>query len=182
MSTHALIIVDIQNEYFPDGKLPLSHIHDTANNAAAILDATRGTDDTIIHIRHEGASKDAERFTPDSKGAQINDIVAPKDGETVITKHYPNAFRDTPLKQLLEDNGIKTLTIIGAMSHMCIDATVRAGFDYGYAVTVVHDACTTMDLSFNGTDVPAAQAHATIMAAFDFLNIDLVTTKDWLAR
>ncbi|WP_199507858.1 MULTISPECIES: cysteine hydrolase family protein [unclassified Psychrobacter] len=182
MSTHALIIVDIQNEYFPDGKLPLVHIHEAADNAASVLKAARQKDHTIIHIRHEGASKDAERFTPNSKGAQINPIVQPKDSETVLTKHYPNAFRDTPLKQILDDKGIDSITVIGAMSHMCIDATVRAGFDYGYTVTVVHDACTTMDLTFNGIDVPAVQVHAAIMAAFDFMAIDLVTTKDWLAR
>lgn len=182
MSTQALIVVDIQNEYFPKGKLPLVGIEAAAANAALVIESARQKGHTIIHIRHEKPSADASVFTPNSDGAAINEMVRPADGESVIVKHYPNSFRDTPLKEILDSAGIKEVTVIGAMSHMCIDATVRAAFDYGYQVTTVKDACATMDLAFEGTTVPAAHVHATIMAAFEFMAIDLVDTQTWLAR
>ena len=137
---------------------------------------------TVIHIRHERPHTDAPIFTPNSDGAAINDKVKPVDDETVIVKHYPNSFRDTPLKETLDNAGIKDVTVLGAMSHMCVDATVRAAFDYGYHVTTVTDACTTIDLVFDGTQVPAAHVHATIMAAFEFMAIDVVDKQTWLAR
>ncbi len=99
-----------------------------------------------------------------------------------MLKHYPNAFRDTELKTLLDRQGIRTLTILGAMSHVCIDATVRAAVDLGYDVTVVHDAIATRDLEFNGTDVPAKQVHAAYMAALSFAYATVVSTDESLER
>ncbi|MCX2561201.1 isochorismatase family protein [Acetobacter farinalis] len=65
-------------------------------------------------------------FAPGSPGAQINASVQPENGEPVVLKHYPNSFKATELKALLDERGIRKLTLIGAMSHMCIDATGRA--------------------------------------------------------
>lgn len=182
MSTQALIVVDIQNEYFPSGKLPLVGIEEATANAALVIESARQKGYTVIHVHHEMPSADAPIFTPNSKGVEINEMVKPVDNETVIVKHYPNSFRDTPLKDMLDNAGIQDITVIGAMSHMCIDATVRAAFDYGYNVTTIHDSCATLDLEFDGKQVPAAQVHATIMAAFEFISVDVVDTKAWLTR
>lgn len=182
MSTQALIVVDIQNEYFAQGKLPLVGIEEAAANAALVIESAREKGHTVIHVRHEMPTSDAPIFTPNSNGVEINEMVKPADNETVIVKHYPNSFRDTPLKEILDNASITKVTVIGAMSHMCIDATVRAAFDYGYSVTTVEDACATMDLAFNDTQVPAAQVHATIMAAFEFMYGEVVNTQTWLAR
>ena len=83
----------------------------------------------------------------------------------MITKHFPNAFRDTGLLDALRSGGVTDLLIAGAMSHMCIDATTRAAFDLGFGCTVASDACATRDLSFAGETIPAAQVHAAFMAA-----------------
>lgn len=182
MSKQAIVVVDIQNEYFPQGKLPLVGINEAAGNAALVIESARQKGHTIIHVRHEMLSADAPIFTPDTDGVKINETVKPVDNETVIVKHYPNSFRETPLKEMLDEEGIQDATIIGAMSHMCIDATVRAAVDFGYNVTTVQDACATMDLAFNDTQVPAAQVHATIMAAIEFMYGEVVDTKTWLTR
>ncbi len=68
------------------------------------------------------------------------------------------------------------------MSHMCVDAGVRAAADMGYPVTVLHDACATLDLEFNGVTVPAAQVHAAMMAAFEFGYASVTSTDDYLAK
>ena len=100
---------------------------------------------------------------------------------TDTLKNYPNSFRDTKLKQMLDAQGVKDLVIIGAMSHMCVEATSRAAADLGYPVSVVHDACATMNLEFGGAHVPAAQVHATAMAALGFAYASLTTTDAHLA-
>lgn len=182
MSTQALVVVDIQNEYFSEGKLPLVGIDEAAANAALIIESARQKGHTVIHVRHEMPSTDAPIFTPNSDGVEINETVKPVEGETVIVKHFPNSFRETPLKEILDKDGIQEVIVIGAMSHLCIDATVRASVDFGYKTTTVHDACATLDLEFGGTKVPAAQVHATIMAAIEFMYGEVIDTNAWLSR
>ncbi|MFS3137344.1 cysteine hydrolase family protein [Gluconacetobacter sacchari] len=180
MTDKALIIVDLQNDYFPGGRWELVGIDQAAANAARVLAAFREKGLPIIHIRHEFPTADAPFFAPGSDGAQINAAVAPREGETVVLKHHPNAFRDTPLKARLDEKGIRTLTVVGAMSHICIDATVRAAVDFGYDVTLVHDAVATRDLLFNGVSVPAAHVHAAYMAALSFAYATVLSTSNSL--
>ncbi|KHL58404.1 cysteine hydrolase family protein [Xanthomonas cannabis] len=175
----AVIVIDLQNDYFPGGKLPLTGIEPAATNALAVIANARDTGVAVLHVRHEAAA-DAPFFVAGSQGAQIHDAVAPQEGEVVVVKQHVNAFRETPLAQQLELHGVTDVTIVGAMSHMCVDACVRAAADLGYTVTVLHDACATMDLDFDGTKVPAAHVHATMMAAFQFGYAAVRSTRAYL--
>ena len=165
MTNTALLIVDLQNDYFEGGKFPLSGTDAAAANAAKILAGFRAAGMPVIHIRHEILRKPAPFFEPDTKGAEIHTLVAPTPDEPVITKIHPNSFRDTDLQAQLTAMGITDLVITGAMSHFCIDATSRAAADLGYNCTIAHDACASRDLEFDGVTVPAAQVHASFMAA-----------------
>lgn len=182
MSKRAIVVVDIQNEYFPQGKLPLVGIEQAAANAAKVIAAAREKGDVVIHIRHEMPIPDAPIFAPDTDGVQINEAVKPAQGEPVIVKNYPNSFRETLLKQMLDEKGVQEIAVVGAMSHMCVDATVRAAVDFGYKATTIHDACATRDLEFEGTIVPAAQVHAALMAALAFMYGEVIDTATWLSR
>lgn len=182
MSKRAIIVVDIQNEYFADGKLPLTGIEQAAAQAARVIEHARAAGYPVIHIHHEVPDPQASFFTPGSPGVEIHPSVAPRAAETVLLKHYPNAFLETGLKELLDKQGIEQVVIVGAMSHMCIDATSRAASDLGYATTIVHDACATLDLEFEGQTVPAAQVHATIMAALAFAYGTVTTTEAYLGQ
>lgn len=182
MSKRAIVVVDFQNEYLATGKLPLVGIEAALANAARIIAAARAKDELLIHVRHEFATPGAPAFVPGTDGVQIIPAVAPVEGEPVILKNYPNSFRDTGLKSMLDEQGVEELVVIGAMSHMCIEATSRAAADFGYPVTVVHDACATMNLEFGGTVVPAAQVHATAMAALAFAYAGITTTDQFLER
>lgn len=181
MSKKALVIIDIQNDYFPGGKWPLVNAEAAADNAAKALAAARARGDLVIHVRHEFESADAPFFAPGSEGARIHPKLAPQEQEAVVLKHKVNAFLDTPLAKLLEAQRISELTVVGSMSHMCIDAVVRAAADLGYSVSVLHDACATRDLEFNGLTVPAAQAHAAYMASLAFAYAQVLSTEEWLA-
>lgn len=175
-----LVVVDLQNEYLPTGKLPLTGIDTAMENAIRVISHAREKGVPVFHIRHESAQS-APIFAKGSTGAEIQRDVAPLGNEPIIIKNHINAFRETNLKDHLTAANVKEIVVIGAMSHMCIDAVVRAAVDMEYSVTVLHDACATLDLTFGEIKVPAAFAHATIMAAFEFGYATVTSVEDYLS-
>ncbi len=163
--TQALVLVDIQNDYFPGGAMELHGMEAAAAHAAAVLEHFRERGWAVFHIQHVSTRPGATFFLPDTTGVEHHASVAPRAGEAVVRKHFPNAFRGSTLLEGLKAAGTEQLVIAGAMSHMCIDATTRAAFDLGYGCTVVADGCATRDLAFNGETVTAASVHAAFMAA-----------------
>ncbi len=182
MTHTALLLIDIQNDYFADGQWPLSGIEAASARAAHLLAACRKHGLPVVHVQHEFISDTAPFFLSGSTGAQIHPSVTPLPGEPIILKHKANSFQDTELKPLLDALNINKLIIAGAMSHLCIDAGVRAAADFGYAVHVAEDACATCDQVFNGNTVPAAQVHAAFMAALAFAYAEVSSTEQILAE
>jgi nicotinamidase-related amidase len=180
MSKRAIVVIDLQNEYWPSGSVPLENIERAAANAARVIARGRETGDLIVNVRHEKPGGPV--FVPGSEGAEINEMVAPGEGEPVITKNFPNAFRDTGLKSMLDGKSIEEVVVVGAMSHMCIDATVRAANDFGYKTVTIHDACATRALEFNGTSVSAAQVHTALMAALAYAYGEVIATDAFIDR
>lgn len=179
--TQGIVVVDLQNEYLPTGKLPLTGIEAAVANASQVISHARVTGIPVFHIRHESDNEGGTIFIKGSTGAEIQPAVAPDGQEPVIVKKHINAFRETDLKKQLDDFDVQDIVVVGAMSHMCIDAVVRAAADMGYPVTVLHDACATLDLTFRGVNVPAAQAHAAMMAAFEFGYGTVKSVDDYLS-
>ena len=161
----ALVIVDIQKDYFPGGAHPLVAPEAAATAARRVLDAFRASGDPVVHVRHVWDEEDATFMRPETDGVEIHSAVAPAEGELVITKEFPNSFRETALEDELRRRGVESLVVCGMMTSMCVDATVRAAVDLGFDTTVVHDACATCDLEFDGRSVPAPQVHSAFLAA-----------------
>jgi len=163
--TTALLLVDIQNDYFPGGAMALEGMDAAAANAAKLLAAFRDRGLPAFHVRHLSVRPGATFFLPGTPGAAHHPSVAPRPGEPVVEKNFPNSFRGTRLEEELRAAGVDGLVIAGAMSHMCIDATTRAAFDHGFRCTVATDACATRALEFGGRALPAGDVHAAFMAA-----------------
>jgi nicotinamidase-related amidase len=161
----ALVIVDIQNDYFPGGAFPLVEPEQAAGRARLLLDAFRAAGEPVVHVQHVWDEPDAPFMRPGTPGVEISDTVAPLSGEPVIRKEHPNAFLATELERTLRDTGADELVVCGMMTSMCVDATVRAAADLGFQVAVAHDACATRDLEFEGRIVPAADVHAAFLSA-----------------
>ena len=160
-----LIVIDIQNDYFPGGSYPLVGSEAAALVGSGVLEAARTAALPVIHFQHIADGEDATFFRPDTLGAEIHPLLTPRDNERVLIKAFPNSFIDTGLNDILRADDITELVVIGMMSSMCVDATVRAALDLGFAVTVVHDACAAPDLEFDGTSLPGHLVHAAFMAA-----------------
>jgi nicotinamidase-related amidase len=173
-----LILVDFQNDYFTGGNMELVGIEDAAANAHVLLNEFRKLKSPITHIQHISVRPDATFFIPETNGAKINQLVSPKEHETVIVKNYPNSFRGTSLLEKLKKEKTDNLVICGAMSHMCIDATVRAAFDLGFSCMVAEDACATKDLIFKGKTINASDVHASFMAALSVPYARVISTQE----
>jgi nicotinamidase-related amidase len=173
-----IVVIDIQNDYFPGGAYPLSGSEPAAVVARDVLDSARALGTTVLHFQHLATEADATFFIPGTAGVEIYPLVAPVAQERQITKGSANAFVGTGLERLLRDENIDHLVIMGMMSSMCIDATTRAALDLGFAVTVLHDACAAPDFEFQGTEVPGASVHAAFMAALRDAGADVLAAGD----
>ncbi|MDN4494416.1 cysteine hydrolase family protein [Ureibacillus aquaedulcis] len=182
MST-ALIIVDIQNDYFANGAMELSNPDKAAANAAKVLEWFRQNNkDNIFHVQHIAGSPELGFFLPDTEGAEIHETVLPLENENLIVKNFPNSFLKTDLESQLREKGVTKVIVIGMMTHMCIDATVRAAVDLGFDTTLIEDACATRDLAYQGNVVPAAQVHNAFVSALGSMYCAVTTTEDFLQQ
>jgi len=161
----ALIIIDVQKDYFPGGKYPLVNPLEAAKNAYMLLQCFREHGGHHVHIQHISKEPDATFFISGDRGTDIHDSVAHFEGEPIVYKHDPTAFLNTNLRGLLKSWEVERVVICGMMTHMCVDATARAASDLGFQVIVAEDACATRDLTFGGTTIPAENVHKAFLAA-----------------
>lgn len=180
--SEALIIIDVQNDYFPGGRMEVVNSEEAALMAKTLLEAFRKGNKQIVHIQHISTGSGAAFFLPGTTGVEIHESVMPLEGEKIITKRFPNSFRDTELEEFLRKKGIKEITFCGMMSHMCIDATVRAAFDKGFACIVADDACATINLSHGGIDVPSSRVHASYMAALGAVYANVISSEEIIGQ
>jgi nicotinamidase-related amidase len=161
----ALVIVDIQNDYFAGGAHPLVRPDAAAAAARRVLEDFRRRDEPVVHVQHVWDAPDASFMRPGTDGVEIHESVAPRDAEPVVRKEHPNAFLDTRLEEELRARGVEHVVVCGMMTSMCVDATVRAAVDLGFRATVVHDACAAPDLEFAGRTISADEVHGAFLAA-----------------
>lgn len=153
----ALLIVDIQNFYFPgENRQGLAGAEQASIKAKKLLQIFRENEDLVVHVRHKA-----------SRGAEIHENVKPLPSEKVITKEEVNSFKNTELLNYLNSHNINRLVIIGMQTHMCLEAAVRAGHDYGFECVVVQDACATKDVSFDGYTIKAKDVHFSTLSTLE---------------
>lgn len=182
MKNQLLLLVDIQNDYFSGGKMELVNMDAAAVNAALLLSFFRNRNWPVVHIQHLSTRPNASFFIPGTKGVEIHSSVSPMNGESVVQKNFPNGFRQTNLHELLKAKNIDELVICGAMSHMCIDTTTRAASDLDFPVTLIHDACATRDLTFNGITVEAKKVQASYMAALNGSFAKVISASEYIQK
>ncbi len=178
----ALILVDIQNDYFPGGRWELDGMQQAASKARVLLDTFRDDVRFTLHVQHVFDLPDPPFFAAGSEGVELHESIAPQADEEVLIKNNANAFRDTNLLEILEMKDIERVVVCGAMSHMCVEATARAAADHDLEVVVVHDACATRAVEFGGQTIPAGDVHTTAMATLSFGYAEVLSLDEYLAR
>ncbi len=178
----ALLLIDIQNDYFDEGKNPLVNSLSASLKARELLSYFRKVNLPVIHIQHISVRPGAAFFLPGTLGAQTHKNVHPVEGETVIEKHYPNSFRETILINKLTELKVESVVLCGMMTHMYVDATTRAAFDLGFKCWLADDACATKELTFQEMIIPAAHVHAAFLAALKGTYARVLSTEDIVAE
>lgn len=177
----ALIIIDIQNDYFENGAMELVGSLEASEKAQQVLSKFRNDSLPIIHIQHLAAAN-GTFFLPNTVGQEIHRNVTPLAGEKLIVKNYPNSFRATELLDYLKSEKITELVFVGMMTHMCIDATVRAAKDFEFECTLISDATATRDLEIDGKTVKAADVQNAFLAGLSSFYATVKTTEEYLLQ
>ena len=165
----ALLLIDIQNFYFPGGRSPLVNPEKASLKASKLLNRFREKDLMVIHVRHNT-----------QPGGEIHKHVKPLETEKVISKNQANGFKDTDLLAYLREHEIKRLVICGMMTHMCVDAAARAAHDFDFECIVVHDPCATRSLKFQDREIPAEAVHYSTLASLSRYYARVVDTETFL--
>jgi nicotinamidase-related amidase len=167
----ALIIVDVQEFYFPEGFSPLVEPEKASDKAADVLNSFRENEELIVHVKHDT-----------KKDSAIHADVRPEKGEKVITKHYANSYRETGLLDFLNQHEVNEVVVCGMMTHMCVEATARASADFGFKVIVLDDACATKDIVYGNDTVPASAVHLSTLGSIDRYYGKVMTVEEFLRQ
>lgn len=178
----ALLIIDVQNDYFKGGKSELFEPEIALKNIDNVLENFRRIGKTVIHVQHINTRPNATFFLPNTEGVKIHQMLTPLESEYLVEKHYPNSFLKTELESIIKKEQIEELIICGMMTHMCIDTTTRACMDYGLKATVLEDCCATKNLVFQDVIVPATTVQNTFMASLNGLFAEIMSSLDYLGK
>jgi nicotinamidase-related amidase len=174
----ALMLIDCQNTY-REGTMLLTGVEAAMIEAKRLLERARGAGIPIFHIRHDAGP--GSPYDIATRIGQISDEVAPKAGEPVLTKRFPNSFVRTDLEQRLHAAGVTNVIFAGFMTHMCVNSTARGAFNLGFQPTVVAAATATRDLPGSDGDlISAATLQAASLAALRDLFAVVLRTSDQL--
>jgi nicotinamidase-related amidase len=165
--TTALVLIDLQNDYFPGGAMELVGAEAAVAQAAKLLETFRAKGMPVFHIQHISKRAGATFFLPNTRGAEIHAAVQPKGKEPVTVKHFPNSFRDTTLLDSLRAAGVDKVMFAGMMTHMCVDTSVRAASDLGFQCSLAADGCATRELQFGGRKIAAAEVQLSYLAGLN---------------
>lgn len=178
----ALMLIEFQNDYYPNGRAPLAHSLEASQHAHNVLRYFREQSLPVIHVQQISTHPNANYCLPCTKGAEFYSTLLPAKNELIVKKHYPNAFKDTHLLNYLKKQNIKHLVICGMMTQLSIDSTVRAARDLGFSCTVLSDACAAKELSFNHRPIQAADVHVSFLAALYPTYAKISATQEYLQK
>ena len=165
----ALLLVDIQDFYFPGGRSELVDPEAASLNSQKLLQNFREKQWLVVHVRHNAET-----------GGEIHENVYPIEGEKVVSKNHVNCFKETDLLEYLREHKVKKLVICGMMTHMCVEAAVRAAHDYDFETTLIHDACATRALTFGDREVSADDVHSSTLSSLNRYYARVLDTETFL--
>lgn len=143
--SRALIVIDIQNDYFPSGNYPQWHTDIVLSSTLNAINVAKENKIPVILVQHI-AQGSSPFFSAGSEGALLHtDILAAATDAPVIIKQHADSFLNTNLQSELSKRQISELIICGMMTQNCVTHTALSEVASTYKVTVVSDCCTSVD-------------------------------------
>ncbi len=175
----ALLVIDVQNEYF-FGKLPVSYPKGSFANILRAMDAAVARQVPVAVIRHASPLAASPVFRAQTPEWALHPEVEARPRDVLIEKHWPDSFHDTTLQAWLQSQAIDTITISGYMTQMCCDTTARRGFHLGYQVEFLADATGTLDFANAAGAISAEALHRAVLVTQASRFSTVLTTQAWL--
>jgi nicotinamidase-related amidase len=179
MSRTALLVIDVQNDYFPQGKMELFGAEQALTQINRLEADFIDKNQPIIYIQHIAKQAQASFFEEGTEGAELHAGLQINENPIIIEKHYPNSFFQTSLKQVLDQLKVDQLVISGMMTHMCVDATSRAAAELGYQPIIIAEATATRQLSYADRSVQAEDVQTACLSAFQMFS-QVTSIDDYL--
>lgn len=174
----ALLVIDVQNEYF-FGKLPVSYPPGSLNNIVRAMDTAAKKRVPIAVIQHAAKSDASPVFQRGSREWELHPDVAARHRDVLIEKNWPDSFAETSLEEWLKRNAVDTITVCGYMTQMCCDTTARRAFHLGYTVEFLSDATGTLAFKNEAGAVTDEELHRAILVTqARFSNV--MKTEEWI--
>ena len=177
----ALLVIDVQNEYFT-GKLPVTFPVGSFEHILAAMDAANDAHIPVIVIQHTSLAPDAPTFRKGTYAWELHEEIKKRPYNLLIEKALPGSFTGTGLGPWLEQRGIPSLAIAGYMTQMCCDTTARQAFHRGYAVTFLSDATGTLSVTNPAGSISDADLHRAILVTQQMRFSNVMTTGEWARR
>lgn len=176
----ALIVIDVQNEYFAGGNLPIEYplIGDTLPNIARAMDAAHAAGVPVVVVQHT-APPGAPVFDKATERWQLHPEVARRPADHRIEKHFASAFTGTGLADWLAAQGIDTLAVAGYMTHNCDAGTIYEAAHRGLAVEFLTDASGALPYANAAGRASAEEIHRVFSVVFHSNFAAAVPTADW---
>lgn len=179
--SRALLVIDVQNEYFT-GALPITHPAGHLSQILKAMDAASAAKTPVVVVQHHFPRPAPPLFQRGTPGWELHPEVAARPRDLLIEKTLPGSFTGTPLESWLRERGISTLAIAGYMTHMCCDTTARQGVHRGFTVEFLRDATGTLALSNPAGEVTAEELHRAILCAQQQLLSEVIDVETWAGR
>lgn len=175
----ALLVIDVQNEYFT-GKLPITYPSGSLANVLDAIDAARAKGLPVVVIQHASPQPDAAAFRKGSKEWELHPEVAARMHDVLIHKSLPGSFTGTELETWLRQRGVETVAIAGYMTQMCCDTTARQAMHLGFGVEFLSDGTGTLSIKNDAGEVSGEELHRAILVTQQTRFSRVIKTSSWI--
>ncbi len=175
----ALLVIDVQNEYFT-GKLPVTHPAGSLDHILRAMDWAHDGRVPVAVIQHTNPAPEAVTFRKGTPAWELHDEIRRRHADIIVEKNMPGSFTGTVLGQWLQDRAVSSVTVAGYMTQICCDTTARQAFHRRYAVNFLSDATGTLDVSNKAGSVSAADLHRAILVTQQQKFARVMSTDEWI--
>jgi nicotinamidase-related amidase len=177
----ALLVIDVQNEYFT-GKLPITYPAGSLANVLCAMDAAHDRGVLVVAIQHTSPQPDAPVFRKGSREWELHADVAARPHDVLIHKSLPGSFTGTELETWLRERSVESVVIAGYMTQMCCDTTARQAMHLGFGVEFLSDGTGTLTIKNAAGTVSDEELHRAILVTQEMRFSHVMKTGDWMKQ
>jgi nicotinamidase-related amidase len=175
----ALLVIDVQNEYFT-GLLPVYYPQNTLPNVLMAIEEAKKSNIPVVIVQHTLITLNAKAFIRGTKGWELLDEIKNIEYDHYVEKNFPSSFVGTDLEEWLRSHGIDTVVISGYMTQFCCDTTARYAYHLGFNVEFLSDAMATLAFENKAGKVSAEELHRTILVVQASRFSNVMSTQEWI--